>query len=272
MVAIFVSYFSLSQNPDIVKIILEATGKRIQPEVIEMTDEENSFVEPNLPVQNNQTFLSDQETKGSMTTYIFGEDVPESPSVDNAYFQNVLFIGDSLTQGIKSYGYLPYNNVLAKTGLTLQSALDDSLFESEDGNRTLVEAIGGYSATKIYMMLGTNNIAQMTPEQLIDKYTALVQEIKNEYPKMTIVIQAILPVTEAFETKNATHTNEKIDKVNLLLREMCKQEELYYINVSMVYKDDSGALCYAFSPNDGLHISKNAYTLWIDYLKTHTVS
>lgn len=204
--------------------------------------------------------------------YNYNENVPKGDVVGGSFFKNTLFVGDSLTLGIKDIGIFPSNNVLAYGGIDPETAMTLKIFENGNGDSvTLFDSMIEYDANQIYIMLGANGVGYMSPNSLLNSYENLVEGIMDQHPKSKIFIQSILPVTSQFEQSNSYHSNKKIDQMNELLKQMCYDKQLYYINVAETFMDDDGAMKKELS-TDGLHISPKGYDIWAEYLKCHTVS
>lgn len=70
----------------------------------------------------------------------FGQPVPESERVTSAYFNDAVFIGDSLTTGIQLYNILPDTTVLAAVGVGLENIYTQEVIGTEDSKQTILEA------------------------------------------------------------------------------------------------------------------------------------
>ncbi|MDR2655300.1 MAG: GDSL-type esterase/lipase family protein [Oscillospiraceae bacterium] len=198
--------------------------------------------------------------------------VPESSEVPQSYFKDSLFIGDSLTHGMRDYGVMSYNNVIAYSGVRMEAAVDEKLFQNDEGDTfTIAEASRAYAPEQIYIMLGANSISSLEPQSIIDLYRRLVEDLKTAHPESRILIQSILPVTTSYEQIYPDHSNAKIDEVNYLLIDMCKQMGLYYINVQAEFRDTSGGLIQEYTSGDGLHLNPEGYAVWTAYLQSHVV-
>ena len=68
--------------------------------------------------------------------------------------------------------------------------------------------------------------------------------------------------------------NPNLAAYDAKLRELCKKNGFYYIDVASVMRDSEGNLKpdYCSDPNDlGIHFTDKACQVWIDYILTHTV-
>lgn len=81
----------------------------------------------------------------------------ESSEDYQVIFQNDLFFGDSITEGLSFYEYIDEHDVIAKPGLTLTKA------EKE------LDKIAGLQPHNVYMMFGANDIdGVLTDERFIE--------------------------------------------------------------------------------------------------------
>ncbi len=190
--------------------------------------------------------------------------------VRSDYFDDAVFIGDSITTGISLYDIMSNARVYAKNGLGVTGILNNSFIEEGNENITISEALKRKPAGKIYVMLGGNSMGNYNGK-LIEPFTAFIETIAKENPNSTIYVQSVLPVNEA-KYKEKYHKelkNEWIDDYNSKLKELSEKNGYYYLDVASVFKDENGAMPAEYT-RDGVHIGVEQYSLWFDYLKAHT--
>lgn len=195
--------------------------------------------------------------------------VPASDSVLNSYFDDAVFIGDSLTEGIKLYGVMSNATVLSHTGLGLDNIYTKEVVEQEDGTKiSVMDALAkAENVSKIYILMGPNSIGYKK-DTFISKYGAILDSIKLYHPNATIYLQSMLPVT----TNNKYNLDNKvIDEYNLALIDLAEEKQIYFLDVNSSLKGSDGALPTEASPADGMHFNAAYYKKWFEYLKTHTV-
>lgn len=207
--------------------------------------------------------------------------VAESESVDKSYFQDAVFIGDSISQGLKIYGVVPAGNVLADRGININTIINDKpVYQAPDGNKkSLFECLKQMpiKKNKIYILLGSNGLPFYENPQHIADYAKLIDRLKTEYPESIIYVQSLTPLGknsdyEASHKKNGrVFNNAKINDFNKLLLEMAKQKEIYYLNVRDALVDKDGFLSSEFAAKDGMHFMKVGHEAMYQYYKTHTV-
>ena len=203
----------------------------------------------------------------------FGQPVPESERVTSAYFDDAVFIGDSLTTGIQLYNILPDTTVLASVGININNIFTNEVIsDGNGGQQTILDAAKDIQPVKIYTMLGTNGLKGLGPEETVRYYRQLVQQLKADHPDSIIYVQSLMPINEEIFAANYGYelTNAEIDECNELLMQMAGEEEVYFVNCAEAIKDENGELPAEFT-TDGLHFRGEYYNKWIDYLKEHTV-
>ncbi|SDN40035.1 GDSL-type esterase/lipase family protein [Acetanaerobacterium elongatum] len=206
---------------------------------------------------------------------VFGTPLPESERVDNTYFSDAVFFGDSVTDGISLYSVMSNAKVIAYTGINPATALTREVIKSGgDKKISMIDALKNANPSKIYIMMGINAIG-MEKEAFISSYEKMLDAIIAQHPNAIIYIQPITPVTSAYEqSKENTYgiTNVKINSYNADLLALAGKKKVYYVDVSEALKDENGALPSEASPKDGIHFGKKYYEKWFEYLRTHTAA
>lgn len=201
---------------------------------------------------------------------LLGEPVPESAAADESYFDDAIFIGDSLTDGLAAYELLPREQVLADTGINPQTILTRECIGEEGAEQTVVEAAADLDPAKIYIMLGSNGVAFLNFDDIIGWYGELIDALQADHPDAEIYVQSILPVTADKHLEQELLTNERITELNGMIAEMAAEKGCFYLNVSEAVADENGCLPDELSA-DGMHFGVSTYRVWLDYLLTHTV-
>ena len=199
--------------------------------------------------------------------------VPEGEWLSSGYFDDALFVGDSITEGIKLYDVMSNATVLSSTGVNLDSLYTKDAVTLADGSKApILEASKNYSPGKIYLMMGVNSLLS-DEESFRAAYGRVVDTLTSQHPDAIFYIQSILPVTADYEKRqNAVADNKKIDRYNEILKELAAEKQVYYLNVAEVFKDADGCLPNSASPKDGIHFGSSWYRKWFDYLRSHGVT
>lgn len=223
------------------------------------------------PGESSQSGDSSSQSTAPGASVAFGEAVPVSIKVSESYFDDALFIGDSITTGISLYGILNNGTVLASKGVNPSSLLNNKVELPDGSKENLLDLAKEENPKKIYIHIGANGVAFIAEDTFISLYSQIIQRLKEDHPDTVIYVQSIFPVTKAMADANPQYSNDKIDDYNLAIMEMTKEQEVYYLNVAEVLKGPDGALPNEVSPTDGMHFGPATYRVWMDYLLNHVV-
>ena len=176
--------------------------------------------------------------------------MPESERVTSAYFNDAVFIGDSLTTGIQLYNILPDTTVLAAVGVGLENIYTQEVIGTEDSKQTILEAADAQQPAKIYVMLGINGLKGLGADKTVELYRDLVQHLKETHPDSIIYVQSFMPINEQkFEANYGYNlTNAEIDECNEKLMAMAGEEQVYYVDVASAIKDEPAACRQSLPP------------------------
>ena len=195
--------------------------------------------------------------------------VPESPLVQDTYFDDVVFLGDSRTDGLRLYSGIKNGIFLCSTGATVESVFNKSV-ETVVGEMPLLDALALLDCGKIYIMLGINELGWNGTETFRTQSTELIRRIQTDHPDAEIVIQSILPVSAKKDDEGRYVNNGRIDEYNQVWMDLAEELDVAYLNVAEGVAGEDGLLpsdlCY-----DGVHLNKAGCRLWLDYLRTHAV-
>lgn len=203
--------------------------------------------------------------------YDYSRPVPESEAVDNDYFDDAVFIGDSRTEGLILYTGL--SNAISYThkGLMVDTVFTKPVINMNGEKLSVMDALWQTDFSKVYIMLGINETGWPYNDVFIEKYGKVIDEIKTINPDALIYVQDILPVTDRVSQTHSYVKNKKINEFNVLIRKMAEEKKVYSIDAGSVVSDVSGCLPEE-AAIDGIHLKKPYCEKWLEYLKTHTVT
>ncbi len=196
--------------------------------------------------------------------------VAASGAVDLTYFDDAVFVGDSITVGLGNYKILPAENVYADIGLNLDTIQTKQTVQTSSGSVTVLDALKLKKPSKVYIMLGSNGIAWIKPESLAKKYEAFLDQVIEALPDATIYVESILPVAASKEAADARYSNASINEYNQLLFNLAKEKGVYYLDCHASFKGADGALSTEYAEQDGMHLKKTGYEALLEFFKTHT--
>lgn len=175
--------------------------------------------------------------------------------------ENYLFLGDSITDFYDLDKYYPDMPVV-NSGIS-----GDKVYEILNN---IKKRVYDYNPTKIFLLIGTNQIHKEDEDKVYDSIIELINEIHNKLPNTIIYVQSIYPVNESINKKVVNgRNNNKIKNVNKELNNYCKNYSYYmYIDMYELLKDDNDNLKKEYT-NDGLHLNDEGYTVVTNVLKKY---
>ena len=186
--------------------------------------------------------------------------------VDETYFADALFIGDSRTVGLCEYGSLKENAAfLAKESVNVYNVLDKELwFTDHDGegwDYTVEEALKYETYGKVYVALGVNELGIGTTYMYYEKYRELLELIREYQPDALIYIQGIMHVSENKSRSDSCRNNTVICQRNYAISTLANGRDIYYIDMNPYVCNANGDLIEDLS-GDGIHLKASAYERW----------
>lgn len=200
-------------------------------------------------------------------------DEVEYQKVEDDYFADALFLGDSRTVGMYEYGGLEdISTFYASTGLSVYKLFTAKIVEVPGQRKkiTVEEALSQHHFAKIYLMLGINEMGTGTAETFLEKYAACLAHLQELQPDAVIYLQSIMQVTAERSTQGDYVTNEGIDIRNQGIAAMADNVSVFYLDVNEVVCDEDGTMIPEYT-HDGVHLKAQYIPLWKDYLKEHAV-
>ena len=195
--------------------------------------------------------------------------VPESAAVEDTYFADAVFLGDSRTDGFRLYSGLGEGTYLCATGATVASVFTKAV-ETPQGKLPLLDALAGTECGKIYVMLGINELGWPGTELFREQSGALIRRLREDHPDALIMIQAILPVSARQDAKGSYINNQRVAEYNAVWQDLAREPGVFFVAVDEPLTGADG--CLPADLNfDGVHLNPGGCSIWLDYLRTHAV-
>lgn len=187
-------------------------------------------------------------------------DKAENENISYAkYYENTVFMGDSITEALSEFGILDSYNVIANKGDTVIKALQN------------IDKLQGINPKNLVLLYGMNDVIefdsdspQKSSNAFKEKYIELINSIKTLLPKTNIYLISPLPVMGNAVNTNYRLTNENLNEFRLKVTEVSTATGSTYIDLaSIITEKDS------LHEQDGVHYKYDFYTLWLDLLKNY---
>jgi hypothetical protein len=190
--------------------------------------------------------------------------------VDESYFDDALFIGDSRTVGLSQYSNWKNPVYYANVGLTVYHVFDKEIANVNGEVMNIDQALQRQKFGKIYIMLGINELGRGTTETFAKKYSQVIGRIRELQPDAIIFIEGIMGVSKKKSDSDPIFNNKNIQERNAAIQSLADNNSVFYIDVNQVIMDDSGGIPseYTF---DNVHLKAAYYSIWTNYLMEHGV-
>ena len=193
-------------------------------------------------------------------------------TVDESYFDDAVFIGDSRTVGLYDYAGLSNTTFYASTGLTVYKVFSAPIV-SEPGQKnkiTVEEALSEHQFKKIYFMIGINEMGTGTVDTFMEKYKEVVAHLQELQPDAIIYLQAIMRVSTERSNKGDYINNPGIDARNAEIAKLADNKKIFYLDVNPLVCDDTGGLIKE-DTFDGVHLKAAYIDIWKQFLMDHAI-
>lgn len=196
--------------------------------------------------------------------------VPETEAVEDTYFDNAIFLGDSRTEGLFLYSGLKTGHPYTAVGATVESVFTKKNFQTESGGKVpILDAMAGQACDKVYIMLGINELGWTKTETFHDQYAKLIDRVREDHPDAKIALQSIPPVSAKQEAKKTYVNNARILAYNEVIRTLAEETQCYFLDVASCLTVDG--VLPAKQTTDGIHFNTAGCKIWLDYLRTHSL-
>lgn len=167
--------------------------------------------------------------------------------------EDIIFLGNSITDG-GEWSELFADNRIKNRGISGDNTI---------GVLNRLDEVYDRKPAKIFLLIGTNDLARNTPPDTVTKRICQIASLLNAFsPHTKLFVQSIFPVNEHFG-KFTGHTSKRkeILDVNDQLRRLAPEYHYQYIDVFAGLADSTGRLDAAYT-NDGLHLTGAGYLRW----------
>ncbi len=247
-------------------------------ETAAVKEDETSEVTADDVESDDQTQDETAETGSEDAAEEAEEEVPEEvieeepkiyefTDVDDEYFNDALFIGDSRTVGLSEYceALDTRATFYSKISLTIYDALSKKFIRTGKGRISIEEALHEEQYGKIYIMLGLNEIGTGDSEYFKNAYEEVINRIRELQPDAIIFIQGIMHVTANKSNNDKYFNNTRINSRNAVLSELADQSTVFYIDLNEAVDDENGNLTKELSFDD-IHLKAATYEIWHEFL------
>ena len=203
----------------------------------------------------------------------------------DSFFDDALFIGDSLTRSLSNYvrgirvknpDFLGKAQFMGTVSMSVKNASTNKAypgaitFEYRGKAISVTDGIKATEAKKAFIMLGLNDIGFRKWDDVEKYFATLIEVIQTECPDTQIVIFGVLPVTEHYCKSNKI----KIDhwnSFNEVLKGVCDAHEVTFLDFSEQMMNERGYLKTAYANGD-FHLKEAGEDVWIRAVRAYAAA
>lgn len=190
--------------------------------------------------------------------------------VDDSYFSDAAFIGDSRMQGFQNASGITQGKFFTSVGMSLSKMKSEKIIQDGGENITVAAALSGGNYNKIYIMLGANDLGEYDWDSFRDGFISCTQRFREIQPNAVIYVCSVIYVEESKITSGSYVNNTNVDTINSILLEICEQEGYYYLDLNEILSNGHGSLIEGAS-SDGVHVYPEYCEKMLSYMKSHYV-
>jgi lysophospholipase L1-like esterase len=169
--------------------------------------------------------------------------------------EKIIFLGDSLTEWGSWSTLFPGYNIMNEgiAGNTTTDVLHRLAF------------LSGSDASKLFLMIGINDLANQTPvAEILENYGRIVEGLIEKFWDTRIYLISTLPVKFG-RLGSLSLSQENLENLNKGINAIAEKNGLDFINMAPAFTDNNGKLKSEYTV-DGLHLSKEGYLKWKEHL------
>lgn len=214
-------------------------------------------------------------TAGNTISTVSNPDSPAivkktDPPVDDSYFSDAVFIGDSRMEGFRNASGITQGRFFTSVGMSLSSMTNGNVIQTADGNITVAAALSGGSYNKIYIMLGTNDLGEYDWDAFREGFVSVTERFQEIQPNAIFYICSVIYVEESKVTTGEYINNTNVDKINSILLDICEEKGYHYLDLNEFLSNGYGSLIQD-ATSDGVHIYPEYCEQMLSYLKSHYI-
>ena len=189
---------------------------------------------------------------------------PPLAEVTEDWFDDVLFIGDSRTVGLRDYARLGNADYFCSVGLTVFGVADVRLSDEKFENTDLEGLLSTRQYNKIYISLGLNECGAPY-DLLMEGFRSLVDTVRKHQPNAVIILEAMITVSRRKAATKWYFGIDNLQRINRGMEELSDGNMILYIDANEHFADEEGYLPSDLTP-DGCHFYRTGYQEWANWI------
>lgn len=189
-------------------------------------------------------------------------------TVDNSYYDDAIFIGDSRIEGFHDYFGLDNAAFCYKRGLNVYDMMTEKVQYSKNEKGTVPEALAAQQYNKIFIMVGINELGRGDTAEYAMQYKENLDQIRQLQPNAVIFILGVMNVTTEYSDSSDVYNNDNINSKNVSVAGYANGIDTFYLDLNSSVADETGGMVADYSV-DGIHLKAQYYSLVLDFLNQH---
>lgn len=213
---------------------------------------------------------------------------PSPPPVEEEgeYFDNALFVGDSIMEGIRQYVAAQRKEgemlgtakfVTSTMGVSLADLVGDRElgvgFTYRGEEKSLEDIVVEIAPRRVFLLLGLNDLSSdpnVVVADIVERYSRLISNLQAASPGTEYIIITNPPKVASQWLPNYTANrgfgNPLIDEFVTALTQMCREQNIPYVDAYENLKDEHGALPDNFCRDGYIHLNHQGAAVVVDAL------
>lgn len=190
------------------------------------------------------------------------------------YFSDAALVGDSITfiffQNEMFSNQLGHPQFVARGGCSIVGFLYGGWPMHYQGQEmTLEDAVQACGAKKIFVLLGQNDLHQISVEEALEHYATILGWVRDKNPDVEIILQTVTP--EYTEYDNYSTINDTIREFNAHLPEFAEEQGCKLMDLAIYIESHRGRMSpyYNLTPSDSIHLNPAGCTIWGQVLSAY---
>lgn len=211
---------------------------------------------------------------------------PSPEPEEGNYFDNALFVGDSIMEGIRQYvaaqrqegELLDTARFLTTTmGVSLADLVGDRdngvQYSYQGEERPLEDIVAEIMPRRVFLLLGLNDLASDTDPviaDIVDRYVHLIDNLQTACPGVECIIITNPPKVASQwlpdYTANRHFGNALIGEFVDALTQMCRENNIPYVDAYECLKNENGALPDDYCRDGYIHLNHQGAAVVVEAL------
>ena len=191
------------------------------------------------------------------------------PEPDYSVFDNSVFVGNSIFEGLYRYGVITHGTFFTKVGLNILSVYSQP---ATNGTLPIINMSepceldsGDYEIA--ILMFGQNELGWPSLTSFISHYSQFIDDVRAKQPNAVVFLTGLPPFSKAQSDKGGETgaNNDRIRMYNEQIEQLALTKNCYYIRVPDVMLTADGDLPDEAS-SDGMHLNMKYSKAWADFI------